>query len=276
MHPLTLGYSPCPNDTFIFYALVHGLVNGGLSFSERLEDVETLNGLALQGVLDISKVSYHALGYLRDEYCLLHAGGALGRGCGPLVVSRNHPDMVHLRRKRIAIPGRYTTACLLLRLYDPALTELVILPFHEIMAAVAQGEVDAGVIIHESRFTYPAYGLKSLLDLGEWWERESGQPIPLGGIVARRSLGGERVAAIDRALRASVEYALGHRAEAAAYIRAHSQEMSDEVCAAHIDLYVNRYSVDLGAEGEAAVTTLLGRAEAAGLIPSSAKHLFRP
>jgi len=277
MHPLTLGYSPCPNDTFIFYALVHGLVESdGCQFSERLEDVETLNGLALQGELDVSKVSYHALGYLRDEYCLLRAGGALGRGCGPLVVSRNHADMVDLRGKRIAVPGRYTTACLLLRLFDPTLTELVILPFNEIMAAVAQGEVDAGVIIHESRFTYPDYGLKSLLDLGEWWERESGQPIPLGGIVARRSLGAGRVAAIDRALRASVEYALAHRAEAAAYIRAHSQEMSNEVCAAHIDLYVNRYSVDLGAEGEAAVTTLLGRAEAAGLIRYSAKHLFHP
>jgi 1,4-dihydroxy-6-naphthoate synthase len=275
MQTLTLGYSPCPNDTFIFHALVHGLVaSGGLVFHERLEDVETLNRLALVGGLDISKVSCHLLGFIRDDYCMLRSGGALGRGCGPLVVAREFTAMEELRGKRIAVPGRYTTASLLLRLFDPALDNIVFLPFHEIMGAVARGEIDAGVIIHESRFTFAELGLTKLLDLGEWWERETGYPLPLGGIVARRTLGPEVVKVIDRALKASVEYAFTHPDAASAYIRRHSQEMSDEVCAAHIALYVNSFSVELGAEGETAIAALLGRAEAAGLIPPSAKSLF--
>jgi 1,4-dihydroxy-6-naphthoate synthase len=275
MHNLSLGYSPCPNDTFIFYPLVHSLVGSPeFSFSERLEDVETLNRLALAGELDISKISFHLLGFIRKEYCLLRSGGALGRGCGPLVVSMRFTDMGGLKGKRIAVPGRYTTACLLLRLFDPELNNIVFLPFHEIMGAVASGEVDAGVIIHESRFTYPEYGLTKLLDLGEWWEKETGHPIPLGGIVAKRSLGEDAVASVDRLLRASVEYGFAYPGEASAYIRAHSQEMSEEVCAAHIKLYVNSFSLDLGSEGEAAITTLLSRAEAAGLVPRSPEGIF--
>ncbi|QSV46933.1 1,4-dihydroxy-6-naphthoate synthase [Geobacter benzoatilyticus] len=275
MRDLTLGFSPCPNDTYIFHALVHGLVETpGLAFRERLEDVETLNRLALEGVLDVSKVSYHALGFLRDEYLLLRSGGALGRGCGPLVVTKGAGSMKDLRGKPIAVPGRYTTAALLLRLFDPSLDNLVYLPFNEIMAGVARGEFAAGVIIHESRFTFPEYGLTKLLDLGAWWEGETGCPIPLGGIVARRSLGRETVAAIDAALRASVAHARSNPSAASAYIRAHSQEMSDEVCAAHIGLYVNDFSLQLGAEGELAVAALLGRAEAAGVIPRSVAPLF--
>jgi 1,4-dihydroxy-6-naphthoate synthase len=277
MRKLTLGYSPCPNDTFIFYPLVHGLIDSpGFSFSERLEDVETLNRLALNGELDISKISYHLLGFIRSDYCLLRSGGALGRGCGPLVVSRKYAGMEEIKGKRIAVPGRYTTACLLLRLFDPDLDNIVFLPFHEIMGAVARGEADAGVIIHESRFTFPEYGLTRLLDLGDWWERETGHPIPLGGIVAKRSLGLEIVTALEQMLRLSVEYAFAHPDAATAYIRSHSQEMSDEVCAAHIGLYVNSFSRDLGKEGEAAVMTLLGRAEAAGLIPRSMESVFLP
>ena len=275
MPPLTLGFSPCPNDTFIFYALVHGRISaGGLSFRERLEDVETLNGLVLDGALDVSKISFHLLGHIRDNYALLRSGGALGRGCGPLVVTRERFAPAELRGKRIAIPGRFTTASLLLRLFDPTLDSLVIMPFHEIMGAVARGEVAAGVIIHESRFTYPEHGLHALLDLGEWWERETGQPIPLGGIVARRDLGTETLTRMESALRESVLFAQAHPDEARGYIRAHSQEMSDEVCAAHINLYVNRYSVDLGPDGEAAVATLLHRAEAAGIIPCSSRSPF--
>ena len=277
MHSLTLGYSPCPNDTFIFHALVHGLVaTDGFSLRERLEDVETLNRLVLGGELDVSKISYHLLGHVRDDYVLLRAGGALGRGCGPLLIARKPLPPETLRGSRIAIPGRHTTAALLLRLYDPLLTDTVILPFHEIMGAVQRGEVDAGVIIHESRFTYPGYGLVSLLDLGEWWEETTGHPIPLGGIVARRSLGRETVAAIDRSLRESVAYAFAHPGSANAYIRTHSQEMSDEVCAAHIGLYVNEFSLDLGNEGTAAVAELLTRAEALGIIPGSTRDLFIP
>ncbi len=275
MQNLTLGFSPCPNDTFIFHALVHGLVKiPGIVFRERLEDVETLNRLALDGALDISKVSSHLLGFIRDDYCLLKSGGALGRGCGPLVVSGCCATMEELRGKRIAVPGRYTTAHLLLRLFDPVLDAVVFLPFHEIMGAVQRGDVAAGVIIHEARFTYPDYGLTKLLDLGEWWERETGHPIPLGGIAAKRSLGRAALDAIDHALRASVAYAHAHPGAANSYIRTHSQEMSDEVCAAHIGLYVNDFSLDLGTEGEEAVTALLARAEGAGLIPRSERDLF--
>jgi 1,4-dihydroxy-6-naphthoate synthase len=182
--------------------------------------------------------------------------------------------MEELRGKRIAVPGRYTTAYLLLRLFDPKLDNIVLLPFHEIMGAVANGEVDAGVIIHESRFTFTDYGLKKLLDLGDWWENETGHPIPLGGIVAKRTLGEKTIAALERSLKSSVEYALAHPDEADDYIRAHSQEMSDEVCAAHIDLYVNSFSLDLGVEGKRAVTALISRAEAAGLVPRSTEPVF--
>ncbi|MBI1922263.1 MAG: 1,4-dihydroxy-6-naphthoate synthase [Geobacter sp.] len=273
--PLSLGFSPCPNDTFIFHALVHGLVQaGGLKFTERLEDVETLNRLVLDRALDISKISYHLLGHVRDDYCLLRSGGALGRGCGPLLVAGENIDTDRLNGKRIAVPGQYTTAALLLRLFSPFLADIEYMPFHEIMPAVAEGSVDAGVIIHESRFTFQEYGLVKLLDLGEWWEQETGHPIPLGGIVAKRSLGSDIITAVDAALRASVEHAFAHPADSLPYIRAHSQEMSDEVCASHIGLYVNPFSIDLGDEGMAAVKTLLGRAEAAGIIPPYSSPLF--
>ena len=272
---LTLGFSPCPNDTFMFYPLVHGLVDtGGLSYKERLEDVETLNQLALKGELDVSKVSYHALGQIRDEYTLLRSGSALGRGCGPLLVASEAIKPADLRGKTIAIPGRYTTALLLLRLFDPELDNFIVMPFNEIMDAVLSGNVDAGLIIHESRFTYQGFGLHKLVDFGEWWEGETGLPIPLGGIVARRSLGAETIAAVERALRCGVDYAQSHPGEAARYIGEHAQEMSPEVCAAHIGLYVNDFSSDLGDEGIESITCLLQRAEQAGLIPTSTVPLF--
>jgi 1,4-dihydroxy-6-naphthoate synthase len=275
-HPLLLGFSPCPNDTFMFYPLVHGLVDtGGLSYNERLEDVETLNQLALKGELDVTKVSYHALGHIRDEYALLRSGSALGRGCGPLLVAAENFDPADLEGMTIAVPGRYTTALLLLRLFDPRLTNFLVMPFNEIMDAVLSGDVDAGVIIHESRFTYQGFGLHKLLDLGEWWEDETGLPIPLGGIVARRSLGRETIAAIERALQNGVEYARTHPDEAAHYICEHAQEMSEEVCAAHIGLYVNDFSSDLGDEGEKAIRCLMERAEQAGIIPASKTPLFQ-
>ncbi|NVN89983.1 MAG: 1,4-dihydroxy-6-naphthoate synthase [Desulfuromonadales bacterium] len=274
-NPLTLGFSPCPNDTFMFYPLVHNLVDtGGLSYRERLEDVETLNQLALKGELDISKVSYHALGHIRDDYALLRSGSALGRGCGPLLVASSPLDPHELRGKTIAVPGRYTTALLLLRLFDPTLENFLVMPFNEIMDAVLQGDVDAGLIIHESRFTYQGYGLHKLVDLGEWWETETGLPIPLGGIVARRSLGGATIAAVERALRDGVAYARAHPQQAAHYICEHAQEMSREVCASHIELYVNDFSVDLGDEGVRAIRCLMEWGERAGIIPASTAPLF--
>lgn len=272
---LSLGFSPCPNDTFIFHALVHGLVpSPGIGFNPRLEDVETLNRLVLAGALDVSKISYHLLGHVLDDYLLLRSGGALGRGCGPLLVSREPLDPARLKDRPVALPGEYTTAALLLRLFDPTLTNLVYLPFEKIMPAVADGSVVAGVIIHESRFTYQTLGLTKLVDLGQWWEESTGHPIPLGGIVARRTLGRETLLALEEALTQSVRYAFANPGAARGYIRAHSQEMSDTVCDAHISLYVNDFSVNLGAEGEAAVRVLLERAALAGIMKPANRPLF--
>jgi 1,4-dihydroxy-6-naphthoate synthase len=264
---LSLGYSPCPNDTFIFHALVTGVVAAeGLEFTERLEDVETLNRLAAEGALDVTKVSYGAIPQLVRDYVLLRSGGALGRGCGPLVVAREAFGQGGLAGRRIAIPGRNTTANLLLRLYAPSAAPGIEMVYSDIMPAVARGEVDAGLIIHESRFTYPQHGLVKVVDLGEWWEQTTGLPIPLGGILARRGLGEPAIRAIDAALRRSVEHAFAHPGDSREYVRAHAQEMDDAVTQQHIDLYVNRFSVDLGDEGERAIHELFTRGRAAGII----------
>jgi len=265
---LSLGYSPCPNDTFIFFALVHGRVKiPDCNVLERLEDVETLNRLALEQTLDLSKVSYHALGHLRSHYALLRSGGALGRGCGPLVVGKRPASMADLRGRAIAVPGRLTTANLLLQLYGEGYENLVFLPFDKIMPAVAAGAVDAGVIIHESRFTFRDHGLVQIVDLGQWWEEETGLPIPLGGIMARRDLGAELIGQVDEAVRQSLKYAFAHPREPQGYIQAHAQEMSGQVVESHIALYVNDFSLDLGEEGLKAVEVLLARAESQGLFP---------
>ena len=275
MKTLSLGYSPCPNDTFIFYALSHGKIPlSGFTVSERLEDVETLNNLALQGQLELTKVSYHAFGHLRDRYALLRSGSALGRGCGPLVIARHQLEMSDLRGKRIAIPGQLTTANLLLQLYDTGYDNLLTLPFDEIMPALGQGRVEAGVIIHESRFTYHKAGFHEILDLGRWWEQESGLPIPLGGILARRDLAPDIIDAVEKAVRQSLEYAWNRPEEPRTYISEHARELSNQVINDHINLYVNDFSFDLGPEGVAAVETLLSRAEQRGLIPKSSKPLF--
>lgn len=274
MSEVSLGYSPCPNDTFIFYGLVHGRIEGAPKVREILEDIETLNGMALEGRLDMTKISFHALAHLRDRYCLLHAGGALGRACGPLVVARRATEAGQLRHMKIAIPGQLTTAALLLRLFDSQIENLVVLPFHEIMGAAQRGEVDAGLIIHESRFTYPDYGLHRVIDLGEWWEGVTGHPIPLGGILVRRELGRERIEQLDRALRASVEFAHARPGEVRGYIGEHAQEMDEAVMQAHIDLYVNEYTLDYGCDGEAAIADLLARAQAAGVVPAAEAPLF--
>ncbi|MFA6108762.1 MAG: 1,4-dihydroxy-6-naphthoate synthase [Candidatus Latescibacterota bacterium] len=275
MSALTLGYSPCPNDTFVFYALVHGLIPGAPSVRELLEDIETLNQRALAGELDVTKVSFHAFAHLRDQYCLLRTGGALGRGCGPLVVARDPFGPGELAACRVAIPGRLTTAALLLRLFlGRESPEPVVLPFREIMPAVARGEVDAGVIIHESRFTYPRHGLHRVLDLGTWWEETTGHPIPLGGILARRSLGPEIVASLDHVLRLSVEYAQAHPSEVQGYIRCHAGEDDDEVIRAHIALYVNDYTLEYGRDGTTAIEDLLNRAEGDGIVPAARAPLF--
>ncbi|MCX5717527.1 MAG: 1,4-dihydroxy-6-naphthoate synthase [Nitrospirae bacterium] len=275
MKTLSLGYSPCPNDTFIFYALVHGKIDaGGLQFKEILLDVETLNQMALKGKLDITKVSYNAFGNLCEDYCLLRSGGALGKGCGPLVVASKECEMKDLKGKTIAIPGELTTAYLLLQLYEPDFRNNVkVMPFHEIMGAVKEEKVDAGLIIHEGRFAYPSYGLKKIIDLGEWWERETGLLIPLGCIIAKRSLGIDVISKVERLIRESVQYAMSRRDEPVKYIKKHSQELYDSVIAEHINLYVNDYSIDIGNDGIRAVRKLLEMAEERGIIKKSANPL---
>lgn len=270
---LEVGYSTCPNDTFVFHALVTGTVpTSGAAWKPFLADVETLNEMAFQRTLPITKLSFHALGYLRQEYVLLSSGAALGRGCGPLLLTRPR-GCDDLERARIAVPGFWTTACLLLRLHAPRISKdrLVSLPFHRIPASVAEGEVDAGVIIHESRFTYEELGLVCLVDLGEWWERETGLPIPLGAIVGDRRLGPPLLREVQRALRRSVIYARRHPEESREYVARHAQELSPEVIRAHIDLYVNDFTEDLGSEGTHAVRVLFRRAEERGIVPPAGR-----
>lgn len=272
---VTIGYSPCPNDTFIFYALVHGKVRApGIEFREQLEDVETLNRMALDGTLDITKISYHALGHLREQYALLRSGSALGRGCGPLIVARPGTKLPDLKQGKIAIPGRLTTAYLLLRLFDPSLENVVVMTFDRIMNAVSNGDATAGLIIHESRFTYPLYKLEKLIDLGEWWENHSGLPIPLGGILGKRSLGADALNSIESGICDSLRYARTHSGEVMNYCRQHSQEMDEQVMKNHINLYVNDFSLELGNEGLAAVNRLLAEAEERGVFPRSEKPLL--
>ncbi len=268
----SLGYSPCPNDCFIFYALAHGRVSPKKNWDIRLEDVEALNQLAQKTSLDVTKISYHAFGHLTKNYIMLRAGGALGKGVGPLIVSRE--PLTSLAAKRVAIPGGLTTANLLLKLSQPDDIQTIELRYDRIMPAVAAAEVDAGLIIHESRFTYPDYGLIKHLDLGEWWEEQTGLALPLGGIMAKRSLPFKTLQEIDQGIRQSLEYAFRHRAETQPYIAAHAQEMSETVMRQHIDLYVNDYSLNLGIKGEQAVRELLARAQARGFIPKLHEPLF--
>lgn len=279
MRTLSLGYSPCPNDTFIFYALVHGKIDtGGLVFKEVLLDVETLNKMALRAELDITKISYHAFVYLREDYCLLRSGSALGRSCGPLLVSKDDYALKDLKGKSIAIPGRLTTANLLFQLFafesGIRLSSPVEMPFHKIMDSVAKGDVDTGLIIHEGRFTYPLYDLNKIVDLGEWWEDKTGLPLPLGGILAKRNLGEDLIKKVDSFIRKSIEYSLNHEEEPKVYIKQHSQELEEKVIEQHINLYVNDFSLDIGEEGLSAVRELFKMAEMRGIIKESRNDIL--
>ena len=268
---LTLGFSPCPNDTFIFSALAGGLIDtGGVRIRPVIEDVEVLNRRALHRELDVTKVSFHAFALAREHYQLLDSGAALGRGCGPLVVARRAIDPTDLaarpERFRIAIPGELTTAALLLRLFAPGARRLVVCPFDRIFDALLESRADAGVIIHEGRFTYRARGLEKVIDLGEWWEATTGLPIPLGGIIASRALGAERIREVGGWVRRSVRSARERPEAVGEFVRAHAQEMAEDVIQAHIDLYVNEFTVDLGTEGMKAVDALLRMAEERGIV----------
>lgn len=273
---LSLAYSPCPNDTYIFAAWTRGMLADAPPVDVVLDDVEALNDAARGKRYELTKVSYGAIPYLLGDYRILRAGGALGRGCGPLVIAKPDcegrvPTLAELPRSaRIAIPGALTTAYLLLQLALGRDVDAVVMRFDRIVDAVARGDVDAGLIIHESRFTYQASGLAQVADLGAWWERTTGNPIPLGAILVRRDLDDATARRIDETIRASLAFARTDDAAIAPYVREHAFEMDEAVMRAHVALYVNEYSVDVGARGIAAVDDLFARAGAARLIPDGA------
>ncbi|RYU87865.1 1,4-dihydroxy-6-naphthoate synthase [Mucilaginibacter terrigena] len=284
---LTIGFSPCPNDTFIFDALIHHKIDTeGLDFEVFYDDVETLNQKAFRGELDITKLSYHAFAYAADKYILLDAGSALGFGVGPLLISKSevsisglekneirHPES-EIRNPLIGIPGKYTTANFLLSLAFPNATNKQELVFSDIENAVLDGRVDVGLIIHENRFTYQDKGLHKIIDLGDYWEKRTGCAIPLGGIVANRNLPLNIQHKINRVIKRSVEFAFANPKSGLEYIRSHAQEMSEEVMYKHIDLYVNKFSVDLGVEGKKAIKLLFDTALEKGIIPEVSEGLF--
>lgn len=270
--PLSIAFSPCPNDTFVFDAWVHGRVPGAAAPEVTFADIDLTNGMAERGELDVLKVSYAVLPWVLEEYALLPCGGALGRGCGPLVLTREAGEAKALSGKRVAVPSERSTAYLLFRLWAAAevpdgVGEIVVLPFHEIMPAVRDGEVDAGLVIHEARFTYQDYGLHSLADMGEHWESTTGLPIPLGAIIAKRSLGEKKLRELAATISTSVRTAWKDPEISRPYVLAHSQEMDPAVAEQHIGLYVNEFTEELGEDGYAAVRGLLSRAAAEGLVP---------
>lgn len=272
---LSLAYSPCPNDCFIFDALIHKKIDTeGLDFEVVLEDVETLNRKALKGESDISKLSFHAYAYVLDRYILLKAGSALGFNCGPLLVrvSRNESqesrlswDEADLESMTVAIPGKLTTANFLLSLAFPQLKNKKEYLFSDIEKAVLSGEVNAGLLIHENRFTYEAKGLKKIIDLGEYWDSLIHAPIPLGGIVIRRDLDPSVQQKVNRLIRKSVEFAFANRESSMPYVKLHAQEMSEEVMKKHIALYVNEFSTNLGEIGEKAIQLMFNKAKEVNL-----------
>jgi 1,4-dihydroxy-6-naphthoate synthase len=275
---MKIAFSPCPNDTFVFHAWAHGLVPGAPELDIMYADIDITNHLAIntEGP-EVMKISYAALPWVLKDYALIPCGGALGRGCGPLVLTQDSSDPAKLSGKRVAVPSERSTAYLLFRLWAAqnvpgGVGEIVVMPFHEIMPAVRDGKIDAGLVIHEARFTYQNYGLTMMQDLGSWWESDTGLPIPLGAIIARRSMD---IEALTKWTRASVEYAWAHPEASRDYVAAHAQEMAPEVTQAHIDLYVNEFTRDLGDDGFAAISGLLSRAADEGLVPQFDLALLR-
>ncbi|MES4901357.1 MULTISPECIES: 1,4-dihydroxy-6-naphthoate synthase [unclassified Streptomyces] len=269
---LSIAYSPCPNDTFVFHAWAHGRVPDAPAIDVTFADIDITNGMAERGERDVLKVSYAVLPWILRDYALVPCGGALGRGCGPLVLTKEPGRAKDLAGRTVAVPSERSTAYLLFRLWAAGevpggVGRVVVLPFDQIMPAVRDGRVDAGLVIHEARFTYQNYGLHCLADMGEHWELTTGLPIPLGAIVAKRSLGAERLRAIAEATRTSVRAAWDDPAASRGYVLEHAQEMDPAVADQHIGLYVNEFTADLGEDGYAAVRGLLTRAAAEGLVP---------
>lgn len=272
---LSLGFSPCPNDTFIFDAMLHGRIDTeGLEFEVFMEDVETLNRRAFLGELDITKLSYHAYAYLLEKYVLLDAGSALGKNCGPLLIAKQPMTDDEVENTVIAIPGKYTTANFLFSLAFPNAKNKVETVFSEIENAVLDGRVGAGLIIHENRFTYEQKGLKKIIDLGEFWEESTGMPIPLGGIVVKRNLPEEIKRKVNRVMERSVRYAFDHPADSKDFVKANAQEMEESVMNSHIQLYVNEFTKNLGGDGRSAVGRLFDVARARGIVPFYKEDIF--
>ena len=276
---ISLGFSPCPNDTFIFDALIHQKIDTeGLEFDVHFDDVETLNQKAINGELDVTKLSFHAFAYVNDRYALLDAGSALGTGVGPLLISKEKRFSLNKENLdpslKIGIPGKYTTANFLLSIAFPHLTHKKVMLFSDIEASLINNEIDLGLIIHENRFTYEKRGLYKVIDLGDFWEQLTGCAIPLGGIVINRNLDQDIKERVNRLLRQSVEYAFANPQSGIEFIRQHAQEMSDEVMYKHIDLYVNDYSIDLGDKGREAINVMFDMAQKRGLIPQKAESIY--
>jgi 1,4-dihydroxy-6-naphthoate synthase len=272
---LTLGFSPCPNDTFIFDAMVHNRIDTeGLTFEVILEDVEALNHRAFQKDLQVTKLSYHAFAHLVDSYALLESGSALGNGVGPLLITKNEAIKDRVNESIIAIPGKYTTANFLFSLAYPEAKHKKEMVFHEIEGAVLSGEVDAGVIIHENRFTYQEKNLKKIIDLGEFWESTTNMPIPLGGIVVRRDLSQAVQEKIQRVMQRSVRFAFENPKSSREYVVANAQEMDESVMQRHIDLYVNSFTEGLGQQGRAAVNALFQLSLDKKLIPIYTSKIY--
>lgn len=275
MNQLSLGFSPCPNDTFIFDAMVHQKIDTeGLEFRVELGDVEELNHRAFKNELAITKLSYHAMAFCMDQYQLLNSGSALGSGVGPLLIAKRKLSEEEINKAKIAIPGKFTTANFLLSLAFPEAQRKEELLFSDIESAVINEKVDAGLIIHENRFTYQEKGLVKLMDLGNYWEEVSSKLIPLGGIVIKRSFDEQLKQKVNRVLRRSIEFAFKHRESSAEYVKEHAQEMNDKVIQSHIDLYVNEYSIDLGIEGKKAVQHLFDQAKAKKIIEEIKEPIF--
>ncbi|MGE0089911.1 MAG: 1,4-dihydroxy-6-naphthoate synthase [Bacteroidales bacterium] len=272
---ISLGFSSCPNDTFIFDAMVHHKIDTeGIDFKVTMADVEELNKKAINQELDVTKISYHAFAYIADNYCLLDAGSALGKNNGPLLISKHkiYPDEVN--ELKIAIPGKHTTANLLFSVAFPKAKNKIEYLFSDIEDAVLSNEVDAGLIIHENRFTYEKKGLKKIVDLGEYWEKETQLPIPLGGIAIKRNINSDLQLKVNRVLRKSVEFAFHNPKSGYDYIKKNAQEMDEEVMYKHINLYVNNFSIDLGTEGRNAITKLYEKAISLGIMEPINKQIF--
>lgn len=271
----TLGFSPCPNDTFIFDALVNKKIDTqGFDFDVVLEDVQTLNQWALEGKLDITKISYGVLPLVTSQYYLLNSGGALGNGVGPLLISKKNIAALHIDECTVAVPGKNTTAHLLFSLAFPKAIKKEFMVFNKIEDAILTDQVDCGVIIHENRFTYQKRGLKKILDLGEFWEEQTGCPIPLGGIIIKRSIDKLTGLQIDGLIKKSIEYSFQHYPELSDYIKIHSQEMDEDVMRKHIDLYVNDFSINQGEKGRRAIEELLSIYSKLNNVPVNIEDIF--